>query len=128
MVGNSQGQLKKILVVGGAGYVGSSLIPKLLEKNYKVRVFDLFIYTLSRKLGADIYGEWVNHKNLELVKGDVRDVGAIDRAVDGMDAIIHLACISNDPSFDLDPKLGKSINYLSFFPFLKAVNKHKINK
>lgn len=121
-------KFKNILVVGGAGYVGSALVPKLLKVGYQVRVFDLYIYSRSKKLGEDIFGEFVNHQNLEQIKGDVRDEQAIDQAVRGMDAVIHLACISNDPSFDLDPQLGKSINYLAFFPFLRAVNKHKIKR
>lgn len=118
-------KLRKVLVVGGAGYVGSALVPKLLGEGYKVRVFDLYIYSRSKKLGEDIFDDLVNNKNLEQIKGDVRNPLAIDKAVKGMDAVIHLACISNDPSFDLDPQLGKSVNYLSFFPFLKAVNKYK---
>lgn len=119
---------KKVLVVGGAGYVGSVLVPKLLKAGYSVRVFDLYIYSRSKKLGEDIFGEFVNHKNLEQIKGDVRDAKAIDNAVRGMDAVIHLACISNDPSFDLDPALAKSINYLAFFHFLKAINKYKTKR
>lgn len=119
---------RRVLIVGGAGYVGSALIPKLLKTGYKVRVFDLYIYSRSKKLGEDIFGDLVNDKNLEQIKGDVRDEWSIDKAVKGVDAVIHLACISNDPSFDLDPQLGKSINYLAFFPFLRAVNKYKIKR
>lgn len=121
----NKNNIKEVLVVGGAGYVGSALIPKLLRNGYKVRVFDLYIYSRSKKLGEDIFGDLINDKNLEQIKGDVRNPFATDRAVRGMDAVIHLACISNDPSFDLDPQLGKSVNYLAFFPFLKAVNKYK---
>lgn len=121
-------KIQKVLVVGGAGYVGSALVPKLLKVGYQVRVFDLYLYSRSKKLGEDIFGEWINNKNLEQIKGDVRNALAIDKAVKGMDAVIHLACISNDPSFDLDPQLGKSVNYLAFFPFIKALNKYKIKR
>lgn len=120
--------MQKVLVVGGAGYVGSALIPKLLAKKYRVRVFDLYLYSRTEELGKDIYGELIYSKNLEQIKGDIRNSKAIEQAVKGVDAIIHLACISNDPSFDLDRELGKSINYLAFFPFLKAVNKYKIKR
>ena len=120
--------IKKVLIVGGAGYAGSVLIPKLIRSGYKVRVFDLYLYSRSKKIGEDIFGDLIRNKNLEQIKGDVRNEKAIDRAVAGMDAVIHLACISNDPSFDLDPELGKSVNYLSFFPFLRAVNKHNIKR
>lgn len=118
---------KKVLVVGGAGYVGSALVPKLLIKDYKVRIFDLYTYSRSQKLGEDLFGDLIYHKNLEQIKGDVRNKKAIDQAVKGMDAVIHLACLSNDPSVELDPSLGKSVNYLAFFSFLKAINKYKIN-
>lgn len=91
----------RILITGGAGYVGAVLVPLLLKKGYHVRVLDLFLY-----------GEVLaSHKNLELMRGDIRKVGVIKKALRGVDTVIHLACISNDPSFELDPSLGKSINY-----------------
>lgn len=121
-------KIKNVLVIGGAGYVGSILVPKLLDKGYKVRVLDLYIYSRSDRLGEDVFLEYVNNKNLEQIKGDLRDGKVVDRAVKGMDAVIHLACISNDPSFDLNPELGKSINYLGFFEFIKAVNKYKLKR
>lgn len=121
-------EIKKVLVVGGAGYVGSVLVPKLLGEGYKVRVFDLYLYSLSKNLGEDIFREWSKHRNLEQIKGDVRDEGIIDKAVQGIDAVIHLACMSNDPSFELDRELSRKINYLAFFPFLRAVNKYKIKR
>ncbi len=100
----------KILVTGGAGYVGSVLVPELLERGYFVRVLDLFIYgdTLEK------------HPGLELIKGDIRDKEILKKAVEGCEAVIHLACISNDPSFDLDPALGESINLDAFEPLVKA--------
>ncbi len=103
-----------VLVVGGAGYVGSALIPKLLSAGHKVSVLDLYLY------GDDVFGPDTSHLRLRHIKGDMRDAGTIAAAVAGHDAVIHLACISNDPSFDLDPELGRSINYDCFRPLVRA--------
>jgi nucleoside-diphosphate-sugar epimerase len=59
-----------------------------------------------------------NHSHLEQIKGDIRDGGLLERVIPGCEAVIHLACISNDPSFELDPQLGKSINYDAFGPLV----------
>lgn len=101
--------INQVLVTGGAGYVGSVLVPKLLKAGYKVKVLDLFIY------GYHVLDEVKNHPNLELITADIRNRTALELALPGCDAVIHLACISNDPSFELDPDLGKSINYDAFF-------------
>jgi nucleoside-diphosphate-sugar epimerase len=105
-----QKRFDRILVTGGAGYVGSNLVPKLLQAGYRVTVLDLCIY-------GDVLAP---HPELRIVKGDLRDGGDIAAALQGCDAVIHLACISNDPSFDLDPTLGRSINYDCFLPLVKA--------
>jgi nucleoside-diphosphate-sugar epimerase len=109
-------KLTKVLVTGGAGYVGSVLVPKLLAKGYRVKVLDLYIY------GEHVLDAVKNHPDLEQIKGDIRDRRLLEKIIPGMDAVIHLACISNDPSFELDPQLGKSINYDAFFD-LVAVSK-----
>lgn len=101
------------MVTGGAGYVGSSLIPKLLAAGYEVSVLDLYLY------GEDLFKDYRGPK-LREVKGDLRNVDDVAKALEGADAVIHLACISNDPSFDLDPNLGKSINFDCFRPLVKA--------
>jgi nucleoside-diphosphate-sugar epimerase len=101
----------KVLVTGGAGYVGSVLIPKLLEKNYDVTVYDLMIY------GNEVLP---THPKLKVIKGDIRDIPTYTAALKGVDSVIHLACISNDPSFELDSGLSKSINYDCFEPMVKA--------
>jgi nucleoside-diphosphate-sugar epimerase len=103
--------VKTIFVTGGAGYVGAVLVPKLLDKGYKVRVLDLFLF------GEDVLPR--DNPNLECVKGDLRDAALLQRVIPGSDAVIHLACISNDPSFELNPGLSKSINYDAFEPLVR---------
>ncbi len=105
---------KTILVTGGGGYVGSALVPDLIKHGYKVKVVDLFWY------GREVFGEAQNHPALELLQLDLRDSAGVKNALQGVDAVIHLACISNDPSFELDPGLGKSINYDSFVGLLQG--------
>ena len=104
--------IKNVLVTGGGGYVGAVLIPKLLEHGYAVRVLDLFIY------GEHVFDNVNDNRNLELYKGDIRDQSLLRKILPGCDAVIHLACISNDPSFELNPELGKSINFDAFTPLV----------
>lgn len=106
-------QFKEILVTGGAGYVGAVLVPQLLEAGYKVRVVDLYLFWDHAWNGL------YNKSNLKEFKGDIRDQRLLKEAIRGCDVVIHLACISNDPSFELDPELGRSINYDAFQPLVK---------
>src|SRR5204863_8929451 len=105
----SMTSINRVLVTGGAGYVGAVLVPRLLGCGYAVRVLDLYLY------GDAVLQEVANHPSLEQVKGDIRDVPRLRQVMPGCDAVVHLACISNDPSFELNPALGKSINYDAFF-------------
>jgi nucleoside-diphosphate-sugar epimerase len=105
---------KNVFVTGGAGYVGAVLVPKLLAAGHSVKVLDLFLY------GEDVLDPVKGHPGLALVKGDLRDRTLLQREIAGSDAVIHLACISNDPSFELDPTLGKSINYDAFLPLVQV--------
>jgi nucleoside-diphosphate-sugar epimerase len=115
--------LKKVLVTGGAGYVGACLVPKLLKQGYAVTVFDLMLY------GEDIFAAEVkNNPNLKIVCGDIRDQKILEGALVGQEAVIHLACISNDPSFDLNPDLGRSINLLAFRPLVEASQKAGVKR
>ena len=107
-------RFKRVMVTGGAGYVGSCLVPKLLDAGYEVSVLDLFIF------GEDIFARLRDNPRLIEIKGDLRNSAEVARALAGCDAVIHLACISNDPSFDLDPALGRSINYDCFRPLVQA--------
>jgi nucleoside-diphosphate-sugar epimerase len=111
--------MKKIFITGGAGYVGAVLVPHLLEKGYEVTVLDLMIY-----------GEYVlrDHPNLNSVKGDIRDLALLKKLTLKHDAVIHLACISNDPSFELNPNLGKSINLDAFRPLVEISKNNGVNR
>lgn len=109
----------RVLVVGGAGYVGSKLVPHLLEKGYEVTVLDLYIY------GKDVLEK---HPNLLEIQGDMRNLSLVDRSLEGCEAVIHLACISNDPSFELNPELGKSINFDAFEPFVALAKKKGVRR
>lgn len=98
--------MKKILVTGGAGYLGAILVPKLLKRGYRVRVLDLFLYGDEKLFPT----EFVQTKQLELVKLDLRQTAQVKETLTDIDAIIHLAGISNDPSSDLDPQLTRDVN------------------
>ncbi len=101
---------EKVLITGGAGYVGHVLTPRLLAAGHKVTVYDLLFF------GARL----PNHPNLRVIKGDIRDTEKFAAAVAGHDAVLHLACISNDASFELDENLSKTINYDCFEPLVLA--------
>jgi nucleoside-diphosphate-sugar epimerase len=114
--------IKRVLVTGGAGYVGAVLVPKLLNQGYRVRVLDLFLY------GTHVLDPVKDHPGLEQISGDIRNRALLEKVLPGCDAVIHLACISNDPSFELNPELGKSINYDAFFDLVdvsKASGVHR---
>lgn len=111
--------MKNIFITGGGGYVGSALTDYLISKNYNVTVYDLFLY------GKNVFS---SKSNLKIIKGDIRDIELLKSNLKGNDAIIHLACISNDPSFELNPDLGKSINLDAFEPLVQASQKANIKR
>lgn len=113
---------KNLLITGGGGYVGSALVPALLHEGYRIKVVDLFWY------GRQVFGEIGQHPQLELVELDIRDRVRLREAMKGIDVVIHLACISNDPSFELDPSLGKTINYDSFSGLLQSASEQGIKR
>ncbi len=109
--------MKKVCITGGAGYVGSILVPKLLSLGYDVTVLDLFWFGLNVFDGVPSE----ERDRLHIIKGDIRNRADLLEAFQGQDAVIHLACISNDPSYELAPKLGKSINYDCFPQMLEVL-------
>lgn len=113
---------KRILITGGAGYVGSKLTPRLLALGHEVTVLDLFLY--GHEALADVAGR----PNLIRIVGDLRHSAAVKKAMAGCDTVIHLACISNDPSFELDPELGRSINLDAFRPLVRAAKQAGVSR
>jgi len=101
---------KKIFITGGAGYVGSCLVPELLKKNYEVTVYDIMFFTDNFLPKS--------HPKLKIIKGDIRDQKNLLNSCKNHDVFINLACISNDTSFELDEKLSTSINYDAFEPMV----------
>ena len=116
---NNDSKITNICVTGGAGYLGSKLVPKLLDEGYHVNVLDLMIY------GKEVLPK---HKNLKIFEGDIRDQKILNESIKGVDILIHLACISNDPSFELNPKLGKSINLDAFEPMVKIAKNEGVSR
>jgi len=95
---------RNVLVIGGAGYIGSALIPKLLEKGCKVRILDLFLF------GMEPIADYKDHPRLELVEGDFRHVDKIVQVMKGMDSVVHLGAIVGDPACDIDHNLTVDVN------------------
>lgn len=96
--------MQNVLITGGAGYVGHILTPRFLARGLKVTVYDILYFGCRLP----------NHPNLTVIQGDIRDTAKLAKAMEGQDAVLHLACISNDASFELDEKLSETINYDCF--------------
>ncbi len=103
--------MQKILVTGAAGYVGCVLVPKLLSAGHEIIVYDLMLFG-DEGLPRD--------PKLTIIKGDIRNTEYLSSYLKEVDTVIHMACISNDPSFALNPNLSKSINYDCFEPMVIA--------
>jgi len=101
---------QSVFITGGAGYVGAVLVPRLLQEGHRVTILDLMIY------GEDVLPK---NPSLTVIKGDIRNQELLKSYIPGHDVVIHLACISNDPSFELNPELGRSINLDPFRPMVE---------
>lgn len=113
--------MKKVLVIGGGGYCGSILVPQLLDEGWDVTVFDILIWYGSSHLP-------VSNPRLKIIQGDVRETTMVAQACIGKDAVLHLACISNDASFELDERLSTSVNLESFEPVVLAAKQAGVKR
>jgi nucleoside-diphosphate-sugar epimerase len=113
-------RFSRIFVTGGAGYVGSVLIPRLIERRYTVTSYDISYYGDSFLPKGD--------SNLQVIRGDIRDTAKLAEAIAEHDAFISLACISNDASFELDEKLSTSVNLDAFEPMVLAAKKAGVRR
>ena len=109
-----------VLVTGGAGYCGSRLVPQLLDRGYRVTVYDAMYF------GSDFLPK--DNPNLKLVEGDIRDTAKLAAVTEGHDAFVSLACISNDASFELNEKLSTSVNLDAFEPMVAAAKKAGVKR
>jgi len=109
---------QKVLITGGAGYVGHVLTPRLLAAGYEVTVYDALFFGCRLP----------NDPKLRVVRGDIRDTAKLATLLEGQDAVLHLACISNDASFELDERLSKTINYDCFEPMVVAAKKAGVRR
>ncbi len=105
--------MKKVTVFGGGGYCGSIVVPQLLAAGWDVTVYDMLVWYGREHLPLD-------NPRLHVIQGDVRDTPKVAQACVGQDAVLHLACISNDASFELDEHLSTSVNLESFEPLVQA--------
>src|SRR6516225_9173832 len=110
--------MQKVLITGGAGYVGHVLTPRLLAAGHEVTVYDSLFFGCRLP----------NDPELRVVRGDIRDTAKLAALFEGQDAVLHLACISNDASFELDERLSKTINYDCFEEMVVAAKRAGVRR
>lgn len=107
-----------IFITGGCGFVGTVLVPRLLKAGHKVTVYDICYF-----------GNFLKpHPSLEIYHCDIRDIPTLKSAMSGHDAVVHMACISNDASFELDDALSTSINMDAFGPLVDVAKANRVKR
>ncbi len=115
-------QVRNVLVIGGAGYIGSVLVNNLIRNNYKVRVLDNLMY------GYQPLKKFISERNFEFIKGDFRNVEAVVKSVKDMDAIVHLGAIVGDPACNAAGDISVEINTAATIMIGQACKGFKVNK
>lgn len=111
-----------IVVTGGAGYIGSTLVPLLLERGHAVRVVDSLVYG-----GEPLLGVW-SHPMFEFRRADIRDHVAMQDALAGMHAVVHLAAIVGDPACAREPDLAHAVNLEASLNLLEAAKQANVGR
>lgn len=114
--------MRTVLVTGGAGFVGSLLVPTLLKSGYFVRVFDWMLFA------PHVFDHLVGKEEIEIICGDLRDTSAVEAALEGIESVIHLGCLSNDPSCFIDEELTRSINYDAGVQLIQRAKNHGVQR
>lgn len=112
----------KILVTGGAGYVGSTLVPTLLEAGHEVCVYDALLHG-----GNSLLSIW-SHPRFRFVRGDIRDFRLLESSLKGQEAVVHLAAIVGDPACSRQPDLARSVNLEASLNLLKTARHVGVNR
>ena len=115
-------KVQRVLVIGGAGYIGSALLPKLLDTGYRVRLLDLFVY------GKEPIQDLLDHPHLEILQADFRQVDRVAEAMRGMDAVIHLGAIVGDPACALDEELTIDVNLMATHMIAEIAKGYGVNR
>jgi len=115
-------ELRRVLVIGGAGYIGSALLPKLLAKGFNVRLLDLLIY------GTEPLGDVIDHPNLEIMRADFRQVDKVVEAMRNVDAVVHLGAIVGDPACALDEELTIEVNLMATRMIAEVAKGSNVNR
>ena len=115
-------KLKSILVTGGAGYIGSVVIPKLVEQGYSVTVYESLIY------GKDGISDLIKEKKIELIIGDIRNYSLLEESLENIDCVLHLAAIVGEPLCKKIPDAAHQINELSTSSLIQACKKQNVKR
>lgn len=117
-----QAPVKNVLVIGGAGYIGTHLVDLLVADGKEVKVLDNFLW------GKETKDLWEDHPKVEVIEGDVRHIETVVESIKSVDAVCHLAAIVGDPAAGLDFKTTLATNYLSTIEIAEVCKYFQVNR